>query len=152
MALYKRFLLTYLLTKEGSQPMNWIELNWTDLQFVTNNMACNWVELFKSVRLSSVQFVRCELPLTDCNLRPRWHHINCTAELNWTRLLNTWKTADQCETFISHKLEFANYATYFAVSAANQCEVCWCDVRMTAHNQLTLGVTGSAWLGQFTSV
>jgi len=32
------------------------------------------------------------------------------------------------ETFTSHELELANYATSFAVSVANQCEVGQCAV------------------------
>jgi len=51
------------------------------------------------------------------------------------------------------ELEFANYATKFAVSAANQYKVGRCDVTLDcAHDQLTLDVTADKFRSvQFSS-
>ena len=56
-------------------------------------------------------------------------------------------SAEKCRSGLVHitrtELAFANYATYFAASAANQCEVGPRDVTLDyAHDQSTLGVTG----------
>jgi len=75
------------------------------------------------------------------------------SELNWTRSPNTRK---QMGTYKSHELEFENYVTpcaQFAVSVASQYEVGWSLLMLDyAHHQLTLGITGSTCLDQFSSV